>query len=196
MQCIIATSYIYTVIAIYSEDGNQEDVVFIKNIEFQKNICHILDIFQIKYNIKFYTIFNGPAPLLSLRTTLSFIKGMMIFDQAYGSENKKKIVLVGGYTCYWYTEYDMVVIQNFSGKMTLLYSDTSYEVIMQSDFTKKVSSLRRVGLVARENASFLPCNYYVGCILFPSLSFLSFTGLQKFQLNDFISDASHIVTYK
>ena len=191
-QCIIATSYIYTKITIINIAQNILYSNLIKNIEFQRMITTILDEIESNFKIDFFTIFTGPAPLLSLRATLSFIKGLAFI---WLKNNERKIVLIGGNKCYWNKDYDIIVIQKFSNKFTVLYNENNYEEITtQSDLFCIIDQYKKVGFVARDNFN-IKFNSKIGIILYPNIFYLSQQGLYKYRSSKWISRLDEITIY-
>lgn len=191
-QCIIATSYIYTYITVITSEEIVLYSKLIKNIEFQKIITTILDTIKNNFKIEFYTIFTGPAPLLSLRATLSFIKGFMLVSL---QKNNLKFILVGGNECYWDATYDIIIIQNFSHKFTVLYSENHYEEYNQNELFEIVNKYKKIGLVVRDNFK-IKFHSYTGIILHPNISYLFHQGIYKYKSSKWINTVDQITLYK
>ncbi len=111
-HCGLITSFIYTVIYV-AKNFTIIEYNYIKNISFQSDICGIFDVVFLQYPISFIAVFQGPAPLLSCRTSLIFIQGMY-------ESLKIPTVLLSGNNFYKYNFFDIVIIQNFCGNYVLI----------------------------------------------------------------------------
>ena len=169
-HCGVITSFIYTVIYVAQDDIILE-YEYIKNIYFQKEISNKLDIILQKYNIKYFAVFLGPAPLMSCRTTLIFMQGLYIALNI-------PIILLSGNNIYKYKCYDVIIIQNFCGNYLLIEKGKKNTISNLLELEKNNYKEKRVALVSREGHNInINVNYAV--LLFPNIENLAQLAYKK-----------------
>jgi hypothetical protein len=198
IQCLIIPSFIYTTICVF--DGyNLLYREYIKNIDLQIRLPMEFEYIERMFVCDFYTLYTGPGPMLSLRLVLSFFKGVFLSSFAHGEA--KKVVLVRGPSYYWYDGFDVIIIQNFSSEVIVLYSCSDVmimretelgHIIINSNFQSK-----KIGIVGRSNYSFMKHDLdNVAYILCPSDLLILAEGLKKYKSGEFLASISDIVVYK
>jgi tRNA A37 threonylcarbamoyladenosine modification protein TsaB len=186
-HCGIVTSFVYTVIYI-AENNFLIEYKYIKNIDFQKDITFILSFFFQKYqNINFISVFLGPAPLLSCRTTLIFIKGLKIVLDI-------KIIITSGNNLFKYSFLDIVIIQNFCGKYTLLEKNKINKTISLLELEKYDYKNKKIGLVAREYHAISINNNYI-TIIFPNINLIIKKSYVKYNKKNWIKNLSQLTPF-
>lgn len=168
----VATSYIYTIFYV-AHRGKIVCTYYIDNLEFNNKISTILDTLISEYGeFIFINIFQGPAPLLSCRTMLTFF-------QAISFSLKIPIITHEGIDFYAFPFYDFVFIQNFSDTYLGLNCATREKNKFSSEEIKNfVIKKNKIGLVARRGHS-LPFDYF-SVILFPNTEQLAFMAWNDF----------------
>jgi hypothetical protein len=182
----VVTSFIYTVIYV-AKNNIIVECEYIKNISFQKEICDKLDVVFAKYTIDFISLFTGPAPLMSCRTTL-------IFMQATCIALNMPIVLLSGNNYYRYKYCDVVIIQNFCGNYVLIENNKKQEKTTLLEIEKKDYSNKIVGLVSREGHNIIINSNYI-VLLFPNLDNIVKDAYKKYQNNRLIKKFNQIVPF-
>jgi hypothetical protein len=184
VHCGVVTTFVYTLIYIAKEDEIIE-YQYIKNIFFQKEITDILDFFLHKYNdIAFFSIFLGPAPLLSCRTTLVFMKGLSLVVSL-------PIVVIRGNNFFKYSYFDSVIIQNFCGMYLLIEKNKKNKLMTILEMEQYNYKNKRIGLVSREGHSIKINEHYV-TILFPNINSIIKKSYKKFQEGKTIKSINEI----
>ncbi len=185
-QLGVVTSFIYTVVYI-AKNNVILDYEYVKNIDFQKEICSVFDVFFNKYDISFIGLFLGPAPLMSCRSTLIFMQGFYISLNI-------PIVLLKGYNNYRYKFFDNIIIQNFCGNYVLLGRGMKKQIINILELEKINFTDKKVALVCREGHS-INIGMLYSVILFPNIDNLSKLFYKKYQNNKFLKKFSDIVPF-
>lgn len=188
MICLcVVTSFVYTECYISSEESIIE-LIFFKNIEFQEKIADVIYYFFEKYiNINFVSLFLGPAPLISCRTTLIFFQGLLYLKNI-------PCVLCSGYSLYKYSHYDSIIIQNFSTKYMLFHQNETMQEVSINDLENINFSNLRVGVVCREN-HFLDISEKQSIILFPNQSTIVKKSFQKAYAKKYITKCEDIIPF-
>jgi hypothetical protein len=157
----VVTSYIYTLLYI-AEKGIIIDSFYIDNTEFNNKISFLLDRLFEKYGkFIFISLFLGPSPLLSCRTSLTFFQAI-IFSL------KIPIITQSGIIFYQYASYDYIVVQNFSDSYLILNTVSQEEEKKSSLEVKNLCSKGfKCGLVARKGHVVFDDYNVLGFIIFP-----------------------------
>lgn len=182
----VITSFIYTTCYV-AENRKIIEMKIFENIYFNAKITATLDNFFQKYQDPlFLTVFTGPAPLLSCRTTLIFFQGWTL-------TTKISLISVSGMYYYSYSDFDSIFIQNFSGKYFLLETNQKIESINLENIKRENFITKKVGLVARKEHS-IPLDHTF--ILQPNIEKILETAVKKYIKNDYVRDMQKLKPYQ
>ena len=168
----VATSYIYTVFYV-AHKGNIIFTQYIDNLEFNNKVSIILDLLVEEYGeFIFINLFQGPAPLLSCRTMLTFF-------QAVSFSLKIPIIAYEGVGFYVFPFYDFIFIQNFSDTyLGLNCSSMEEKKFLPEEIKNFIIKKHNIGLVARKG-HMVPFDHF-SFILLPNIEQLALVAWNDF----------------
>lgn len=183
----IITSFIYTIFFAAKKDTIIEYKI-IMNTEFNREITVIIDFFLQNYGKPlFLSIFSGPAPLLSCRTTLSFCKGWLMASYL-------PFTVLQGSSYFYFDFFDLILLQNFSGTY-LLYSNTEEKIITLEDITnnKDTFNQKKIGLVARQGHEIHDLLYTT--IVYPNINKIAQNSYKNYIKQKLCTDIKKIIPF-
>ena len=140
----VVTSYVYTFFYVADESNALLEEIVIENVSFNNNVTEIIDSFlKCYFSFRSLTLFLGPAPLVSCRTTL-------IFFQIFAYIKAIPLIAISGGSYYFYNDYDVILIQNFAGIYSVIDKEGAARTISSENELIQETNNKRVGLVGKK----------------------------------------------